>query len=100
MEDWVITLIYDPNEKSDDCAEITSIYACYKKATITVFRRKERPWEEVILHELYHCKTGALVECYDEIIDSLSVLLKETAQKFEEKVVEELTKDYYRIRKR
>ena len=99
MEDWNITIIYEPDDNSEDCAELFSINALYKKAIIKVFRNKEHTWEEIILHELYHCKTGAMIECYDDMIDSLTVLLKETAQKFEEQLVEDLTKDYYRIKK-
>ena len=99
MEDWDIKLAYEPNKDKEDCAEVAELYAHYKSAKIICIQEKSSTWEEILFHELMHCKLGTLTKNYTEALDKMMELVQNIITNGEEQVVEDLTKCFHEGKK-
>jgi len=95
MQDWVINVIYAPDEENPRAAQVS--FNVHKEADLTVFSYRPHLVYEDMLHELMHCKVSSMSIGYAAIIENQSRTIAELMQNTEEVVIDDLmrmTKPY------
>jgi len=96
MSDWFIRLAYCPKEDCEIQAEVEKLFAFHKSAKIICYTSKEEEWEEILFHELMHCKLGIITKNYDEALEKMSEIIQNLIQNSEETLVGDLTSCFYK----